>query len=348
MHGHFGTLDECGAGNYVPPPFRADFGPCMRMKKNASDYFVALAVIACSLVLLGALTYALGGWKPASRGRTLELDFADVTGVKIHSEVRYAGAPAGTVTAIRLLTEQERNALPKEKRANAVRVSLTLDEKLAPLPGDVGVSIAADTLLSDKFIALSGGSPDALRLADGAVLQGHGGGNIDELINSIGPFLEKAQSAIAGIEPLLMKTSEAVDAVKTGVNDILPKVGEVATSLKQTTAMADTLLQHADKMIVEVEGPLKTDLMEIRTTLARTQDAMKSATSLLNRTDKNLDARMSELGVVLQNLKVVSTHAKAFAQAIGEKPNRVIFSGKAQELPSEEEIVRSSRPVRVR
>ena len=322
----------------------ADFGPRHCMKKNASDYFVALAVIACSFVLLAALTYALGGWRPASRGRTLELDFADVTGVKLHSEVRYAGAPAGTVTAIRLLTEQERVALPSAKRRNAVRISVALDENLAPLPADAGVTISSDTLLSDKFVALSGGSPDAPRLADGAVLQGHGGGNIDELINSFGPFLEKAQDAIAGIEPLLKKTGDAVDAVKTGMNDILPKVGEVASMLKETSASADALLKHADKMIADVEGPLKADLVEMRTTLARAQDTMKSATSLLNRTDKNLDARMSELGVVLQNLKVVSTHAKAFAQAIGEKPNRVIFSGKPQTLPSEESILRSSRP----
>ena len=315
------------------------------MKKNASDYFVALSVIACSLVLLGALTYALGGWKPASKGRTLEVDFVDVTGVKLHSEVRYAGAPAGTVSAIRLLTEDERKSLPPEQRKNAVRVSLQLDEKLAPLPGDVAVSISSDTLLSDKFIALSGGSADAPRLANGATLQGHGGGNIDELINAIGPFLDKAQDAIAGIEPLLKKTSEAVDAVKIGVNDVLPKVGEVVISLKKTASSADSLLQHADKMIAEVEGPLKTDLVELRTTLARTQDMMKSANSLLNRTDKNLDARMAELGIVLQNLKVVSTHAKAFTQAIGEKPNRVIFSGKPSPLTPEAVILRSSRPV---
>ena len=318
------------------------------MKKNASDYFVALSVIACSLVLLGALSYALGGWKPKSQGRTLEVDFADVTGVKLHSEVRYAGAPAGTVSAIRLLTEQERNALPPEKRRNAVRVSVQLDEKLAPLPDDVTVSISSDTLLSDKFVALSGGSPDAPRLANGASLQGNGGGNIDDLINSIGPFLTKAQAAIEGIEPLLIKTGEAVDAVKVGVNDVLPKVGEVVVSLKQTAASADTLLVHADKMIAEIEGPLKTDLVELRTTLTRTQDTMKSANFLLTRTDKNLDARMSELGVILQNLKVVSTHAKAFAQAIGEKPSRVIFSGKPTPLTPEERILRASRPVPAR
>ena len=318
------------------------------MKKNASDYFVALSVIACSLVLLGALTYALGGWKPASQGRTLEIDYADVTGVKLHSEVRYAGAPAGTVTDIRLLTEAERKALPPEKSRNAVRVSVQLDEKLAPLPADVAVSISSDTLLSDKFIALSGGSPDAPRVANAAVLQGQNSGSIDDLINSLGSFLKNAEGAISGLEPLLTKTSEAVDAVKAGMNDALPKIGDVATMLKQTSASADTLLKHADAMIADVEGPLKTDLVELRTTLTTVQGTLKTANALLGRTDKNLDARMQELGVVLQNLKVVSTNAKAFTQAIGEKPSRLIFSGKAKPLTPEPVILRTTRPVPAR
>ena len=318
------------------------------MKKNASDYFVALAVIACSLVLLGALTYALGGWKPASKGRTLGIDYADVTGVKLHSEVRYAGAPAGTVTDIRLLTEAERQALPPEKRRSAVRVTVQLDEKLAPLPADVVVGIASDTLLSDKFIALTGGSPDAPRLANAALLQGQSGGSIDDLMNSLGPFLKNAEAAIAGLEPLLMKTGEAVEAVKIGVNDVLPRVASVADSLKQTAASADSLVKRADQLIADNEGAIKTDLVELRTTLTTMQGTLKSANSLLGRTDKNLDARMQELGVVLQNLKVVSTNAKAFTQAIGEKPNRLLFSGKPKPLTPEATILRTTRPVPAR
>ena len=65
------------------------------MKKNLSDYLVALAVIACSLVLLGALTYALSGGFVRKSDHTLEIDYPDVAGIKLHSEVRYAGAPAG-------------------------------------------------------------------------------------------------------------------------------------------------------------------------------------------------------------------------------------------------------------
>ena len=180
------------------------------------------------------------------------------------------------------------------------------------------------------------------------MLQGRGGANIDELLGAVGPFLERAQGAIASIEPLLMKTGEAVDAVKDGVNDALPKVGEVATSLKQTAASADSLLKHADQTIGEIEGPLKADLVELRTTLTQMQDTMKSANTLFIRTDRSFNARMSELGVVLQNLKVATTHAKAFTQAIGEKPSRIIFSGKGAPLTPEQVILRATRPVPAR
>lgn len=305
------------------------------MKKNLSDYLVALTVMACSLVLLGALTYALGGWKAKGSGRTLEADFVDVTGIKLHTEVRYAGAPAGSVTAIRHLSEQERRALPEDRRKNAVRVSMELHDQLPQLPDDVQVTISSDTLLSDKFIALSGGSPEAPRLANASLLQGHSGGSIDDLVNAVGPFLEKAEGAIAGIEPLLKKTNETVASIKSGVDDVMPRLGAVADAAKQTALSADGLMKRADRLIADAEGPVKADLVELRATLEKMQETLKSANSLLARSDKNLDGRMREMSEVLQNLKVASSNAKVFTQAIAEKPNRLLFSGSPKPLPGE-------------
>ena len=54
---------------------------------------------------------------------------------------------------------------------------------------------------------------------------------------------------------------------------------------------------------------------------------------------------MKELHVILLNLKVVTTHAKALVESLAEKPNRVIFSGKAPKLTSEEDIIKSTKPL---
>src|SRR5216110_1201178 len=102
------------------------------MKRNLSDYIVAISVIACSIVLLGALTIALSGFRLKKPARTLQINYEDVTGIKLHSEVRYAGAPAGRVIAIRHLTAAERAKLSNQK--DAVVVTVELDDGIPPLP----------------------------------------------------------------------------------------------------------------------------------------------------------------------------------------------------------------------
>ena len=323
------------------------------MKKNFSDYLIALSVIACSIVLLVALTYALSGRRANKSDRVVEIDYPDVTGIKLHSQVRYAGAMAGSVTHIRLLTFEEREAAPTaQQKKNAVRITVTLLKDVPPIPSDSKASLAAETLLSEKFVAFSAGSPEAPKLANGAVIQGNSGGGLDGLFETVGTLadslpslLKTAEDLLHGIDPLLKKTSEAVDTVKVGVNEIVPRTTALLENLKATSTSADTALKRVDKLVDNVQGPIKTDLEELKEALVKMQQALGSANQLIGRTDKNLDNRMQELGIVLQNLKVATTYAKALTQALGERPNRLIFSGKPQKLYGEDDIVRSPKPL---
>src|ERR671931_46185 len=134
------------------------------MKRNLSDYLVALSVIACSVILLGALTFALSGFRLRKPTRTLQIKYEDVTGVKVHSEVRYAGAPAGRVIAMRHLTAEERARSTNKK--DAVVITIELDADVPPLPADVMATLSADSLLAPKFVALSAGTPGGKTLAN--------------------------------------------------------------------------------------------------------------------------------------------------------------------------------------
>src|SRR2546430_17666778 len=133
------------------------------MKRNLSDYFVALFVIACSIVLLAALTFALSGYRLKKVTRTLRINYEDVTGIKVNSEVRYAGAPAGRVIAMQHLTAKEREASVNKK--DAVRVTVSLDEGIPPLPTDVTATLSSDTILLPSIVALSAGPPGGETLA---------------------------------------------------------------------------------------------------------------------------------------------------------------------------------------
>src|SRR6478672_8506783 len=186
------------------------------MKRNVSDYIVALFVITCSVVLLAALTFALSGYRLKKPTRTLQIDYEDVTGIKLHSEVRYAGAPAGRVIAMRHLSATERNG-SKNKR-DAVRVTVNLDENIPPLPADVQATLSSDTLLAPKFVALSAGTAGGTTLANNAVIEGHPAYGLDQITAAAGPLFENANR-------LLNELSATVTGLKKDLADFTPKIG---------------------------------------------------------------------------------------------------------------------------
>src|SRR2546430_16990159 len=193
------------------------------MKKNLSDYLVALSVIVCSIVLLAALTFALSGYRLKKPARTLQIQYEDVTGIRVHSEVRYAGAAAGRVIAMRHLTSAERSKLSNKR--DAVIVTVELDETIPPIPADVTATLSSDTLLSPKFVALSAGTPGGQSLANNAAIEGHPAYGLEQITAAAGPLLDNANK-------LLNDLSATVTGLKKDLDSFTPKLGPLADSLK--------------------------------------------------------------------------------------------------------------------
>ena len=288
------------------------------MKKNLSDYLVALSVIVCSIVLLGALTFALSGYRLKKPTRTLQIKYEDVTGIKVHSEVRYAGAPAGRVIAIRHLTPGERTK--SSHKQDAVVVTIELDEGIPPLPVDVTATLSADTLLAPKFVALSAGTPGGKTLSNNSTIEGHPAYGIEQITAAAGPLFDNANR-------LLDNLNITVTDLKGNFSVFMPKISPLLDSLKVDIDQ----LQVVAKGLGDVETKAGT--------------LFTSANSFVGTTDQSLQERMRELQVILLNLKVITTHAKALVDTLSEKPNRLIFSGKANKLTPEEEIIKSSKPL---
>ena len=291
------------------------------MKRNLSDYFVALFVIACSIVLLSALTFALSGYRLKKVTRTLRINYEDVTGIKVNSEVRYAGAPAGRVITMRHLTAKEREALPNKR--DAVLVTVSLDEKIPPMPTDVTATLSSDTLLSPKFVALSAGTPGGETLANNAAIEGHPAYGIEQLTAAAGPLLDNANK-------LLNDTNVLVAGLKKDLDQFTPKLGPLADSLQMDADNLQNVITSLDNLSKGADKVLGT------------------ADRFIGGTDKQLQEQLRQLRVTLLNLKVVTTYAKALLETLAQKPNRIIFSGKPATLTPEAEILKSSKPVPAR
>ena len=254
------------------------------MKRNLSDYFVALFVIACSVVLLGALTFALTGRQLKKPTRTLQINYEDVTGIKVNSEVRYAGAPAGRVViAMRHLTAKERDASANKK--DAVQVTVSLDEGIPPLPSDVTATLSSDTMLSPKFVALSAGTPGGQTLANNASIEGHPAYGLEQITAAAGPLFDNAGK-------LLNDLDTTVTGLKKDLGEFTPKLGPLADSLKMDA-------DHIQNVITNLDG------------LAKGADSvLGTADKFISTTDKQLEEQLKQLHVTLLNLKVVTTYAK--------------------------------------
>src|SRR2546421_7230900 len=243
------------------------------MKKNISDYVVALSVVACSVVLLGALTIALSGYRLKKPTRTLQIKYEDVTGIKVHSEVRYAGAPAGRVIAMRHLTPDERSKSPNKR--DAVIVTVQLDEGTPALPVDVAATLSADTLLAPKFVALSAGSSGGKTLLNNSAIEGHPAYGIEQITAAAGPLFENANR-------LLDNLNLTVTDLKGNLGEFMPKLGPLADSLK-------TDVDNLQNVVKSLEA------------VAKSADAvLGTAGTFISTTDKQLQEQMKQLHAVLR------------------------------------------------
>jgi len=295
------------------------------MKRNLSDYIVALSVIVCSAILLAALTMALSGYRLKKPARTLQIDYEDVTGIKVHSEVRYAGAPAGRVIAMQHLSGGQRESAANKR--NAVRVTISLEDSIPPLPADVQATLSSDTLLAPMFVALSPGTPGGETLANNAVIEGHPAYGIQQIAAAAGPLVDNANKLIDNLNGTVTNLNGTVTSVRKDLGDFLPKFSPLLDTVKMDLEELQRIIKGLD------------------TVEQNANSVFQTAGKFLSATDKQLQEQMKELHVILLNLKVVSTHAKAITESLGEKPNRIIFSGKAKTLTPEAEILKSKEPM---
>ncbi len=305
--------------------------------KNLSEWAIALVVVACSIVLFFALAFALSGTMLATPSRSISVNFADITGINLGSRVKYAGAVAGSVTGIHMLTAAEREA--SGDPLNAVRVDLALLDNVPPLHADAMVTVAADTLLSDKFILISGGTPQTPRLAEGAVLQGISPTTFDKLVRDI-------DGAIDGLNGLMSGAGNGTGDIFEKLRSLLADTQTILAEAKPAVADAKVLAADARQLIADNKAP-------VTRTIARLDKAVTTLDALATRShafvannEKTLTTTISDFKVTSENLKVTSTYTKILARNLTLRPSQLIWgNAKPPALPSEQEILRATRPI---
>ena len=300
-------------------------------------------MIACSIVLFAALALGLSGRVFVSDGRHVLVRFHDITGIKVSSQVKFAGAPAGSVTGIRMLTAAERAADP----ANVLELTLHIAGDVPPLTRTAQVSIAADTLLSDKFVLIQDESNGAPLLAGGEALNGVTPTTFDKLARELDDTLTGLRKAMGG------DASANAKDLFSKIDRIVGDTQGLLTDLKPVVKDADLVISDAKIAMSDARSLLSDNKEGIRQAIIRLEGAAgsmdslaKKGEALLQDNSLNLTSTISGLRVSAENLKVTSTYSKILLRDLCERPSRLLWGrGQPPVLPSQQEILKSRQPV---
>jgi len=331
---------------------------------NLSNFLIAGAVIVCSVVLFLALAAAINGHAIGASGTELKVHYPDVTGIKVGSHVKFAGADAGTVTGIRVLSDEERQRL-KDPR-NTIEVTLAIREKLPTLVRGTYAAIEADTLLSDKFVAIHPGPPTASPLPGDAILEGVRPVTFDELTRSIGGILGTINQVLQGVdegaEGLLPGLGNLITELTNLLRETTSLVSEAAPLLKKADGLLDSgnqvfgegkiLLTDAKafigdgrRIILDNEEKISQLLTRLTSASIQLERAAASAEGVLADNERELTQVIEDLEVSLRNLRVLTTYMNILSHRVARKPSDLIWGRPDRDLPTPEYILDAEGPI---
>lgn len=305
--------------------------------KNISEWGIAITVIACSVVLFLALAFALSGTMITKPARSVKAQFPDITGISIGSRVKYAGATAGKVSGIRMLSMEERLKGPNP--GNTVEITLALDADVPSIPADTVPSVAADTLLSDKFVLLTGGSANAPILTDTMVLQGLAPVTFDHLARDIDGAVDGLSKLMGGTQGETGDIFERLRALLTDTQGLIAEAKPAVDDVRNLTA-------DARQLISENKTSITDSIASLDKTAKAFEQLAKNGNNLIVNNERKLTNTFSDLKITSENLKVTSTYTKILLRSLSQKPSQLLWgNSKPPALPSEQEIIRATKPI---
>jgi len=317
-------------------------------QKRSFDVLIALSVVLSSLVLLGALLFAVTGF-PVGTGTRLAVDMPSITGLRVHSQVRYAGNAVGRIVGIRTLDWQERT-----NPEYPIRLEIILSGELPELKTDSYASIAADTILAEKFLNIAPGTPTAPPLAAGSPIPAAPGQQVGDLLASGSRLLSDLGSLVAELRSDYPQFRSSLAGVFTSADELTADAGALLEKASALFVQAGGVLESGDAAAGELQNLLaKADGLagEANLLVQKTDGVVGRADLLLGRLDELVagqdgkwDQTVTDLRVTLQNLKVTSAYLKIFSDRVSREPWRLVWGTRRSfDVPTPEEILKTPK-----
>jgi ABC-type transporter Mla subunit MlaD len=278
------------------------------MQENRTNATIAIIALIAAVLMAAALSLAIGKWSWGQSGYELIIKFPNATGITANSEVKYAGAHAGRVKEVRLIPRADQTVDPATKLFDCVEVVVEVDSKIE-IGRDVAATIKQDGFgISAKYVLLTPG-PDH---DSPALVNG-------DIVQGEMPF---------DLADLIQPAGDALEQAKSLVAKLGPVMDRLDALSQKMDKSLPPLMDHADKFLQDGDSVIG----NFNTPEGR----------------QRLDDMLDSLRVSTENLKVVSTNAKALTATLAQKPWRVFWGGSTITPPSEDDILKSNKVLRLK
>ncbi len=260
----------------------------MKKTTRAQEIRVGAAAVLALLALVGGILWGRGVGMRVS-GRTITMQFDEVSGLGLGAPVTWRGVRMGTVTDIAV-------------RPTGVRVQATVENGL-PLRRDAKAEILSAEITGGRSVSIAPGNADEL-LPPGAVIPGFTQPSVASLLENAGTMSEQATRLLTRIDSTVASVQRLVED-PTLRDNLRQSATDLASAASASRSLVDGNRQSIEHMV-----------NQLTTSVARLHDLVADASPTLRRAinataDATDDARSitKRAGTTVSRVDSVVAHA---------------------------------------
>jgi phospholipid/cholesterol/gamma-HCH transport system substrate-binding protein len=218
--------------------------------------------------------------------------------------------------------------------SDPTRIEILLDlRKNTPLNEKSVAKLGLVSVMSEAALSITTGSNDAKRLAPGSSIPSQEAASLDEIAGKIAGVADNAnglitqtrgelegitsdaRSLLANLNTVTGKPNQQkIQAVLDNVNGMLaterPKIDRLTDQLNTLAQHADATVQNVNGTVTDAREPLRKDLTELQTTLQQAKSLLTDIQVMVRANDYKIDDTVENLRTATDNLDQLTDSLK--------------------------------------
>jgi phospholipid/cholesterol/gamma-HCH transport system substrate-binding protein len=243
-------------------------------------------------------------------------------GMEPGAQVLFGGINVGKITAVRPWT------------SDPTKIEILLDVKEnTPLNEKSVAKLGLVSVMSGAALSISTGSSVARRLPPGSIITSQEGASLDEITDKMAGVADNANGLITEVRGELEGISGDARTLLANMNKVTGKANQqkLQAVLENVDAMTvterpkidrltdelNTLSQHADETVQNVNGtvselrePIRNDLSNLQSTLLQAKQLLADTQALVRANDYKIDDTIEHLRTATENLDELTDSVK--------------------------------------